>query len=89
MWAGVSTVLGPPKGMDETQVSRLPVFSNGVDCVSCWQLSPEELDEVKRTGRVFLLVTGMGGTMPPVYVGGEDAVRGLCADNGVWPKVPT
>jgi hypothetical protein len=70
--------------MDETQVSSLPVYSNGVDCVSCWELTEEEKAEVARTGRIFLLITGFSGTMPPSWVGGEEGVRAMIADNGVW-----
>ena len=32
--------------------------------ISCWKLTKEELDEINRTGRVWLTVYGL--TMPPV-----------------------
>ncbi len=36
---------------------------------SCWKMTPEELDEVNRTGRVWLTVFGAG--MPPVILSGH------------------
>lgn len=84
-WPGANKVLGPPQGMDETQVSNLPIFTNGVTCVSCWELSDEALAEIIRTKRVFISIFS-GQTQPPVYVGSEDEVRDLVSDYGVWPK---
>lgn len=83
-WHGANRTLGPPRGMDETQVSRLPIFSNGVTCVSCWQFSDEEIAEIARTKRVFVSILS-GQTQPPVFVGSESEVRSMCADYGVWP----
>jgi hypothetical protein len=84
-WPGANRILAPPKGMDETQCSNLAVFSNGVTCVSCWELSEEELDEIIRSRCVFLSVFS-GGTQPPVFVGSEDEVRRMIADYGAWKK---
>lgn len=80
---GSNRVLGAPKGSDN--VVPLHVFCNGVCCVSCWELSEEELAEIVRTKRVFLSVF-FGNTQPPVYLGSESAVRGMIADYGVWKK---
>lgn len=68
-----TTVYGKPEGWKDEDCYGLPVnqayYQNsngyGVPClISCWQLSPEELEEVKRTGKIFLSITGAG--MPPV-----------------------
>lgn len=84
-WHGANKTLGPPRGKDETQVGSLPVFTNGVQCVSCWELSDEELAEVVRSKRVFLVVM-YGQSQPPVYVGTEETARTVCADYGLWRK---
>ena len=34
--------------------------------ISCWQLSKEDLDEIQKTGKIWLSITGNG--MPPVSV---------------------
>jgi len=39
--------------------------------ISSWKLTQEELDEVNRTGRIWVGV--MGITMPPIMVGGNKA----------------
>jgi hypothetical protein len=38
-------------------------------CVSAWQLTPDEMAEVQRTGVVYLAV--LGTSHPPVFVGAE------------------
>ena len=66
-------------------VGEMPVFRNGVTSTSCWELAPEELVEIIRTGRVYVAVM-FGKTQPPVYVGSETAVRAMTADYGVWKR---
>ena len=49
---------------------HLRLLENGsVESISCWKLSPEELEEVTRTGRIYLHVFGHH---PAVYVGGKE-----------------
>jgi hypothetical protein len=36
--------------------------------ISCWKVTQEELEEIQRTGRVWLMVYGV--TMPPVVLCG-------------------
>lgn len=50
----------------------LEVFSNGQQCVSCWRLTPEELEIVAKTGVVWVSV--WGHVMPPIYVSGTAGV---------------
>lgn len=79
---GSNMVLHAPAGSEN--VSDLRTFTNGMCSVSCWQLSPEEIAEVAKTGRVFLSVFS-GRSQPPVFVGGEEEVRALVVDfGGVW-----
>lgn len=65
-------VLKAPESMPE--VTPLPVLLTAdtmlpgrVACISMWQLSPEELAEVKRTGVVYLAV--LTAAQPPVFIG--------------------
>ena len=68
-----NTVLGPPPGMTEDQVYSLSVF-RGKDesgtplVVSCWKPTADELAEIIKTGRVWLVIHGE--TMPPAYLSG-------------------
>jgi hypothetical protein len=71
-------------GADNVQDMR--VFRNGTCSVSAWRLSTEELAVVVASGGVVYLSVFMGGDQPPVFVGSEDTVRGICADYGVWKK---
>lgn len=67
-----NAVLGPPKGKSEEEVHSLSVHKGmmGVSpvVISCWKPTKEELEEINRTGRVWLVVCG--NTMPPVMVEG-------------------
>ncbi len=67
-------VLGPPKGLTEDDVTSLSIHRGVVNghavVVSCWKASKEELAEIARTGRVWLVVAG--GTMYPAYLLGTN-----------------
>jgi hypothetical protein len=78
-WHGTNRRLGPPKDMDETSCSYLPVFTNGVNCVLCWELTDAEIAEIIRTRQVFLSVWS-GVSQPPVLIGSETVVRDACSD---------
>lgn len=55
-----------PPGMTEEQCGSLPIYrtSDG-HCISCWELSDEELETLKKTKRIWLWVWS-GKTQPPV-----------------------
>lgn len=80
---GTNVLLGAPKGSEN--VSPLPIYRNGICCVSAWELSDEEIEEIVRSRVVFLSVLS-GNTQPPVFVGSETEVRRMCADYGVWKR---
>lgn len=68
-----NTVLGPPQGMTEDEVTSLSVFrgvnsDNEPVVISCWKFDKEELAEMLKTGRVWLYVYGLN--MPPCAIGG-------------------
>lgn len=72
-FAESNAVLDRPPGMTDEQCGPLNVCRavdpDGVPIVvSCWKFSREELDEVNRTGRVWLLIWGR--TMPPAAIAG-------------------
>lgn len=48
----------------------LPVWKDGVSCVSCWELSVDDLIEINLAKRVFVRVYG-GQSSPPISVHGE------------------
>ena len=58
-----------PKSMTDEQCMDLSVFK-GADTsgqpviVSCWQFSKEDLEEIQKTGLIYLQISGHG--MPPV-----------------------
>lgn len=83
---GSNKVIHAPPGRED--VNDLHTFVNGTAIVSAWQLDPDELKEVTRTGRVFLSSLS-GLTLFPVFVGSETEVRRMVADYGkVWGRTP-
>lgn len=60
-------VLTAPKGKEE-EVGELPIWTNGVQCVSCWELDDAEVAEIVKNKSVWLGVM-TGQTQPPVWLG--------------------
>ncbi len=60
-------VLEKPKGMTDEECHDLEIFTDGKQCVSCWQLNKEELELIQQTGKVWLLIVS-GQTQPPVLL---------------------
>lgn len=70
-------VLDPPPGVSTEECEALSVFrgklpSNIPVVISCWKLTTEEWEEVRKTGRVWLAIAGH--TMPPAFVTGQKPV---------------
>lgn len=58
-----------PQGMTDEECAPLHVFKGKDEAstpviISCWQLSKEDLEEINRTGKIYLQIVGHG--MPPV-----------------------
>lgn len=67
-------VLSKPEDLTHDQCDALQVWRGEADdglpyVISCWKLTKEELEEVNKTGRIWLYI--IGGTMPPASVGGK------------------
>lgn len=70
---GANVRLDAPPGLEE-QVHDIVAYKGPCTCgdcpeqvVTCWRLSPEELEQVKKTGVVWLYL--MGPSMQPAYIG--------------------
>jgi len=83
-WYGANKTLVAPKDTTSEQVQDMRVFSNGVVCISRWQLSDEALKEVAETGCIFVS-SYSGESQPPIFVGSHDESREVAIDYGpVW-----
>lgn len=71
-------VFQKPKSMTDEDCFDLPVYK-GVDqagtpvIVSCWRFSKEDLEEIQKTGCMYLQIVGNG--MPPVTLFTEDPFK--------------
>ncbi len=61
----VNKTLGKPASMTDEECAPLPVFTDGRVCVSCWALTDEEIADLVKTRRLWLLVWS-GATQPPI-----------------------
>lgn len=65
-------IFDPPKGISNEDCNSISAFiGNDVEgrpiTITCWRISKEELEELKKTGRIWLWIFGHG--MPPVALG--------------------
>lgn len=81
---GANRVFRAPKDMENCV--DLEVFQDAEALVSCWRLTKEELEEVNKTGVVWLRVVG-GGT-PPVLVCGHALVTVDGIPSKAEPYIP-
>jgi hypothetical protein len=71
---GSNKTLAAPAGRDD--ITPLHVYSDGRQCVSCWELTDEEKAEVARTGVIFVNILS-GPTQPPMYIGVGSLAKAL------------
>jgi hypothetical protein len=64
--AFANMTLSAPAGQEE-EIEPLPVYMDGEQCISCWQMSWRERLSALFFGRVWLSVLG-GRTQPPVWL---------------------
>ena len=78
-------ILQKPADMTDEECQPLPVFTDGAVCISRWALSPEEIEEVKRTGHVYAWVWS-GQSQPPICVATEQPFADGEAESTVATK---
>lgn len=66
-----SKVLQRPEDMLDTDCKPLPIWSDGMECVSCWKPTFKERLRILMHGKVWLAVLS-GKTQPPVFITGEE-----------------
>ena len=64
-------ILSKPESMSDEDCAPLPIFRDGKVVISCWELCKEDMDLIKKTGRVYLGVLS-GNTQPPVWLSVEN-----------------
>ncbi|HVY12157.1 MAG TPA: hypothetical protein VHB73_01170 [Alphaproteobacteria bacterium] len=78
-------VLGAPDNWDEKSFGPcmgLPVYRPGNGCcISCWEVSAEELAALQAGGKIFIGVHGGNETQPPISLWVEPAAPGAAPEN--------
>lgn len=75
-----NTILQTPPGTPIENCEAISVFAGPNEggypvIVSCWKMTREEVDEVQRTGRIWMTVLGYG--MQPVVLSGTSPFKGV------------
>lgn len=61
-------VLSAPAGVSEEQCGNLPIFTNGECCISCWQFSAEEIEQlIANKGKLYFVIHS-GATQYPMSI---------------------
>lgn len=76
-------VYGKPTDMTDEQCGSLPVLKTDSHVISCWKLSEEELEMVKKTGVVWVGI--LGHTVIPFWVAGGDIMSIYAPKDEVQP----
>jgi hypothetical protein len=79
-----NAVLDKPPEMTYDECEALTVWMGSTEAgvgviISCWKPTKAELDEINRTGRVWLLI--YGGAMPPSVIIGTDPFSSASASS--------
>lgn len=59
--------LSKPPNMTDAECSSLWVYSDGIQCISCWKMSWKQRIKALLFGKVWLSVLS-GSTQPPVWL---------------------
>lgn len=51
-------VMDPPPGVSQDECSSINAFTDGHHFITCWKVTAEELEEINRTGRIWLCQLG-------------------------------
>lgn len=68
-----TVVLRKPENMTDEECGSLPVYTDGIHCVSCWKMSLKERIAALLFGKVWLIIMS-GHTQPPVLLSCEKTV---------------
>ena len=60
-------LLGKPKNMTDEECGTLPVFCDGQQCISKWELNEDDKKHIVEKGYIWLSVLS-GQTQPPVKI---------------------
>ena len=62
-----NAILGRPKNMTDEECGSLPVYTDGKQCISKWELNEEDKKHINEKGYIWLRVLS-GHTQPAVCI---------------------
>jgi hypothetical protein len=61
----MNVILKKPDSMTDEECGSLPVYCDGESCISCWELSDEDIEKLIKTRKLWFRVFS-GITQPPI-----------------------
>ena len=56
-------------GKDQEEYFDLPAYASETKTVTCWELSNEDMETIRRTGKIYLAQLNQGKPLQPVAMG--------------------
>lgn len=81
----MNKTLSKPDSMTEEECGSLHIWNDGIECISCWELSEAEIMEVVNTGRIWARVYS-GKTQPPISIQADSPFRPASETPDLIPK---
>lgn len=80
----------PPSDADDMipNMAPIPAFQGNVVTYTCWKLSEREIEEINRTGEVWMAVRCGQRPMQPHWVGSLGFIKWACAEMGRFFATP-
>ena len=84
---------GDERGICPTMGTDMFGYDNGVVCYTRWELTPDEVMEIAKTGEAWIASRNGKLAQRPTWVGSRTTIKQMCADFGkMWkrrrPTVP-
>lgn len=68
-----NALLCAPKGMEDCL--ELPIYSDGVACVSCWELTNDDLMKICEENMIWIKVYASPDNQPPIMPSAVKLIR--------------
>jgi len=64
------------------ECAPLPTYVSNSECISCWELSDEDLIRIAANKKIWLRVSSGNKSQPPVILQAEDPFTEICENCG-------
>ena len=88
MFAGANRIFELQTDDPLPVMAPMPAYVGQALTYTCWKLSPEELEEINRTGEVWMAARCGQRPIQPHWVGSLKFIKWACTDLGGFIRLP-